>query len=159
MDLNDLRRSPNALARHYARFRVAERLLLTGHSHQAWPDVALEGQLEAWQDAAEHVDDKWERAAAKADRVREGFAGRIGARPAEIALGTSTHELVVRFLSALPRRQLDALAETRTIEIVKVAALPAAALAERLEDAVDDRTAAVLVSSVLYANAHIVSGL
>ena len=31
-------------ARTTRRFRVAERLLLTGHSHQAWPDVALEGQ-------------------------------------------------------------------------------------------------------------------
>ena len=35
---------PNALAPHYSRFRVGERLLLTGHSHQAWPDVALEGR-------------------------------------------------------------------------------------------------------------------
>ena len=43
--------SPTA-APHYSRFRVAERLLLTGHSHQAWPDVALEGQVEAFDDAA-----------------------------------------------------------------------------------------------------------
>jgi kynureninase len=42
--LADLARSPNALARHYSRFGVERRLLLTGHSHQAWPDVALEGQ-------------------------------------------------------------------------------------------------------------------
>ena len=31
------------LAVHYSRFRVAERLLLTGHSHQAWPDGGFEG--------------------------------------------------------------------------------------------------------------------
>src|SRR5258706_9576519 len=105
LTLDDLRGPANALAPHYARFRVAERLLLTGHSHQAWPDVALEGQLEAWADAAEHVDDKWERAATKADRVREGFAARIGAARQEIALGGSTHELVVRFVSALPLRE------------------------------------------------------
>ena len=37
---------------HYSRFRVAERLLLTGHSHQAWPDVGFEGVVEAWEDAA-----------------------------------------------------------------------------------------------------------
>ena len=41
-----------SLAEHYARFRVGERLLLTGHSHQAWPDVAREGVLEAYDDAA-----------------------------------------------------------------------------------------------------------
>jgi kynureninase len=51
--------SPNALAPHYARFGVAERLLLTGHSHQAWPDVAFEAQSAAWLDAARYVDDKW----------------------------------------------------------------------------------------------------
>ena len=65
-----LARTPNALAPHYSRFRVADRLLLTGHSHQAWPDVALEGQLEAFTDAAEAVDTKWERAFRRADQVR-----------------------------------------------------------------------------------------
>ncbi len=40
----DLYRTPNALAPHYRHFRVAERLLLTGHSHQAWPDCGLEAQ-------------------------------------------------------------------------------------------------------------------
>ena len=40
----------SALAEHYTRFRVSERLLLTGHSHQAWPDVAFEAQQRAWLD-------------------------------------------------------------------------------------------------------------
>ena len=167
---------PNPIARHYARFRVAERLLLTGHSHQAWPDVALEGQIEAWTDAAEHVDHKWERAMAKADRVRAGFARLLGDTTGDIALGQNTHELVVRFLSALPlerrprlvstdgefhtlRRQLERLAESRVVEVVRVAARPADTLAERLIAALDDRVAAVLVSSVLFADAAIVPGL
>jgi kynureninase len=174
--LSELRRSPNALAAHYARFRVSERLLLTGHSHQAWPDVALEGQIDAWNDAAELADEKWDRAEAKADRVRRGWARLLGAPSGEIALGANTHELVVRLLSALPlaarprlvttdgefhtiRRQLDRLAEERVLDVVKVAAAPAAAIADRLVSATDDRTAAVLVSSVLYGNAHIVPGL
>ena len=42
----------SALAEHYSRFRVSERLLLTGHSHQAWPDVAFEAQQRVWLDAA-----------------------------------------------------------------------------------------------------------
>ena len=174
--LESLARTPNSLVPHYARFRVSERLLLTGHSHQAWPDVALEGQLEAWNDAADQVDDKWERAAQIAARFRRGFSRLIGDDADHIVPGASTHELVVRFLSALSleqrprlvttdgefhtlRRQLDRLAETGRIELVKIAALPAATLAERIAAAVDARTAAALVSSVLFGNAHIVPGL
>jgi kynureninase len=179
----EVRRLPDLLAPHYSRFRVSERLLLTGHSHQAWPDVAFEGQVEAWNDAAEHVDEKWERAAAKADRVRQGFARLLGMpvgteedRDGVIALGQNTFELVTRFLSALPlrdrprlvttdgefhtiRRLFDRLAEERAFDIVKVAALPAKDLAHRLAAQVNDRAAAVLVSSVLFTNAHIVPGL
>ena len=167
--------SPNALAPHYRRSRVAERLLLTGHSHQAWPDVGFEAQQQAWLDAAEHLDAKWERAFATADRVRRGFARLLDDPQGTIALGANTHELVVRWLSALRlgrrprlvtttaefhtiRRQLDRLAE-EGIAVVKVPALPAATLAERLARTVDDRTAAVLVSAVLYENAHIVPNL
>ena len=167
--------SPNALAPHYARFGVAERLLLTGHSHQAWPDCGFAGQCEAWADAAQYLDDKWERAFTRAERVGRGFARLLDDGAGDYALGASTHELVVRFLSALPlrarprivttdgefhtlRRQLDRLAEER-LEIVKVAHLPAATLAERLSEAVDDRTAAVMVSLVFYDNGHIVPRL
>jgi kynureninase len=173
--LDDLRRSPNALAGHYGRFRVGERLLLTGHSHQAWPDAALRGQLEAFTDAAEAVDGKWERAFTKADRVRAGFRALLGDSAADIALGTSTHELVVRFLSALDlrrrprlvtsdgefhtlRRQLARLGE-EGVEIVRLAAFPADTLAERMAAQVDDRTAAVAVSAVLFGNARIVPNL
>ena len=163
------------LAEHYTRFRVAERLLLTGHSHQAWPDVAFDGMAEAFLDAAELVDLKWERAFARAERVREGYRGLIGDPTAEIALGASTHELVVRFLSALDlrarprllttdgefhtlRRQLGRLAEAG-LEVVRVPARPVEDLAERLAEAIDARTAAVLVSAVLFEDARIVPGL
>ena len=174
--LDQMARHPNPLAAHYACFRVAERHLLTGHSHQAWPDVGLEGQTEAWWDAAEGVDDKWARAEEKAERVRRGFARLLDDRPERITLGQNTHELVTRFLSALPlgarprlvttdgefhtiRRQLDRLAEERIVEVVSVSTQPTAAIPERLVAAANDRTAAVLVSSVLFGNAHIVPGL
>jgi len=167
--------NPEELAKHYSRFRVTERILLTGHSHQAWPDVAFEAQQQAWLDAAELVDDVWDKAFDKANEVRRGFARLLDDAPDRIALAPNTHELVVRFLSALPikkrpklittdgefhtiRRQLDRLAE-EGIEVVKVAAEPAATLAERLAQRVDDHTAAVLVSAVLYTNAHIVPDL
>jgi kynureninase len=162
-------------AAHYSRFRVSERVLLTGHSHQAWPDVGFEGQQRAWLDAAEYVDGKWEKAAEQAALVRTGFARLLGADAEQIALGQNTHELVTRWLSALPlrdrprllttdgefhslRRQMDRLAE-EPLEVVKLAAHPVETLAERLAAAVDVRTAAVMVSSVLYETAEIVPGL
>ena len=216
---------PAAFARHYKRFRVAERVLLTGHSHQAWPDVAFEAQQQAWLDAAGMVDDKWGRAFEVADEVRAGYRRLLDDRDGDIALGQNTHELVTRFLSALPfgrrprlvttdgefhsiRRQLDRL-EEEGIEVVRVgvggagerlvggegvtgaggvrglgggvgaggmsgadggagaggapkgdgASGAGGTIAERIVGAVDDRTAAVLVSSVLFRDARIVEGL
>ena len=166
---------PNPRAAHYSRFRVTERILLTGHSHQAWPDVAFEAQQRAWLDAAELVDDKWDRAFEQAARVRGGFARLLGDAAENIALGHNTHELVTRWLSALPfkarrrvvtttgefhtiRRQLDRVAE-EGVDVVRVPARPVEDLAERVAHAVDDRTLAVMVSSVLFETAEIVPDL
>jgi selenocysteine lyase/cysteine desulfurase len=174
--LESLRRSPNALAAHYSAFRVSERLLLTGHSHQAWPDVGFEAQQQAWRDAAELVDDKWGAVMEKYERVCSGYADLLGNHGGDITLAPNTHELVVRFLSALPlrerprlvttdaefhsiRRQLDRLAEEGWVEVVKVQGYPAGGVAERLADAVDGRTAAVLASAVFYERGVIVPGL
>ena len=175
MDPASLHRSPNALASHYARFRVSERLLLTGHSHQAWPDCGFEAQAAAWLDAARYVDDKWEHAFARAERVREGFARLLGDAGDGIALAPNTHELVVRLLSALPlrarprlvttdgefhtiRRQLDRLAE-EGLEVARVAETPLESLPARLARAVDDRTVLVLVSAVFFDTGRIARGL
>ena len=174
-DAASLYRSPNALAPHYSRFRVAERLLLTGHSHQAWPDCGFEAQAQAWLDAAQYVDDKWDRAFERADRVREGFVRLLGDGGDGLALAPSTHELVVRLLSALPlrartrlvttdgefhtvRRQLDRLAE-EGLEVVRVAEAPVETVAARLAGAVDGRTALVLVSAVFFDTGRIARGL
>ena len=166
---------PNALAPHYSRFRVAERLLLTGHSHQAWPDCGFEGQQEAWEDAARWVDDKWERAFIKADRVREGYRWLLDDPVGLYSLDASTHNLLIKLLSALPlgerpklvstdsefyslRRQLARL-EEEGIEVVRVAAEPAESVGERLAAATCDRTASVLTSTVFFTNAHIAGEL
>jgi selenocysteine lyase/cysteine desulfurase len=173
--LDELRGSPNGLAVHYSAFRVAERLLLTGHSHQAWPDVAFEGQKRAWLDAAELVDGKWDAVAEKVERVAEGYRGLMGGCEGDFTLEANTHALVVRFLSALPlrerprivttdgefhsiRRQLDRLAE-EGIEVVKVGVEPVDTLAERLAARVDDDTACAMVSSVLFGSGLIVPEL
>ena len=175
MDAGSFYSSPNALAPDYSRFRVGERLLLTGHSHQAWPDVGFDAQAAAWNDAAEFVDDKWDHAFAQADRVREGFTRLLGDAGSGIALAPNTHELVVRLLSALPlrsrqrlittdgefhtiRRQLDRLAE-EGLEVVRVAESPLESVGARLADAVDGRTSLVLVSLVFFDTGRIARGL
>jgi kynureninase len=174
--VESLRRRPNSLAPHYRDFRVADRLLLTGHSHQAWPDVARDGMLRAHEDAALLVDGKWERAFAVAEAVRAGYRRWLDDPQGELALCASTHDAVIRFLSALPlrqrprlvstdgefhtlRRQLARLAE-EGIEVVRVPSLPAATLVERIVAVLrDGPPAAVLVSTVSFSSGQIVPGL
>ena len=173
--LEELRGTPNALAEHYSLFRVSERLLLTGHSHQAWPDAGFEGQKAAWIDAAEHADGKWEAVAEKNTRIADGYRRLMGMCTGDFTLDSNTHELVVRFLSALPlrerprivttegefhtiRRQLDRLAEDG-IDVVKLSVTPVDSLAERVAAEVDDGTACAIVSSVLFGSGLVVPGL
>jgi len=173
--LQDLSAHPNRLAAHYSRFRVSERLLLTGHSHQAWPDCAFEGQLRAWNDASKWVDDKWERAFAAADHVREGYRRLLGDPSGYYSLAANTFELLVRLLSSLPLRQRPRLVTTDSefyslsrlltrleeegVEVVRVDAHPVDDVGERLAAATDDRTAAVLTSTVFFNSAQIAGGL
>ncbi len=165
----------NPLADHYRQFRVRDRILLSGHSHQAWPDCGLEAQARAWYDAARWVDDKWQLAFEEADRIRAGYRQLLGDPTGLYSLAPSTHDLLIKLLSALPltkrprlvttdgefhslRRQLDRLSE-EGIEVVKVPALPAATVGERLGAAVDDRTAAVFTSTVFFVSAQIAGDL
>ncbi len=165
----------NPLAEHYRHFRVSERTLLSGHSHQAWPDRGLEAQSRAWIDAAEHVDDKWGFAFDRAERVRDGYRRLLDDPDGCYSLGPATHDLLVKLISALPlrerprlvttegefhslRRQLDRLAE-EAVEIVKVPDLPAADVGERLAAAVTDRTSAVFTSTVFFGSGHVAGDL
>ncbi|MCB9624505.1 MAG: aminotransferase class V-fold PLP-dependent enzyme [Sandaracinus sp.] len=167
--------SPDALRPHYSRFLSADRVLLTGHSHQAWPDVAREGVIEAFDDAARHVDDKWGPASEAADAVRAAIVAEIGGAPEDVALAQNTHELVTRFLSALPwrerrhvvttdgefhsmRRQLARL-EEEGVEITRVSVAEPHTLAERLAAAIRPDTAALLASTVLFETSTVVPHL
>jgi kynureninase len=175
VDPASLHRHPNALAPFYSRFRVAGRLLLTGHSHQAWPDAGLVGQKAAWEDAAMRVDEKWEAAFARADRVRQGYRSLLDDPSGSYSLAASTHDLLVRWLSALPlserpvlvttdaefhsmRRQLARL-EEEGVSVTRVPAEPAGDVGHRLAAAICDRTAAVLASTVFFTNARRAGGL
>ncbi len=175
IDLNNIFNSPNMLEEHYSDFGVSKRTLLTGHSHQAWPNVAFDGMKKCWNDTAEFVDHKWEKASEKADVVRNGYLKLMNDKSGLIALSANTHDLLIRFLSSLDwkkrrkiittdlefhtvRRQLDRLAED-WIEVIKVPAMPAETLSERIIQLVDDNTACVIVSKVFYLNGRIVENL
>lgn len=154
------------LQQHYQSFKVTERILLTGHSHQAWPDVAREGQLLAFTHAAEQVDDKWSLAFEQAERVRAGFAERLGDTRGDFVLGQNTQELLVRWLSALPlstqahlvttdgefhsMRRLLARVQEAGVQVTRVATEPVETLAERLWAACTPQTCAVMCSMVLF---------
>lgn len=180
--LTDLIQSPNGLRDHYSRFRASDRLLLTGHSHQAWPDAALDGIAESFAVAANQVDRKWDTALAKADEVRDAVGTWLHDPGALVALGPSVHDLLVRIFSSIgllnsgtnppqrstvvttdmefhsASRQLRRLSEDGlTVDVVPVA--PASTLVERLIDRCDESTAAVLVSSAMFTTSQLIPHL
>lgn len=164
-----------ALRGAYGRFLEPGRVLLTGHSHQAWPDVVAAAPLECFEDAATFVDDKWgERVFPLVAQVGRGILERLGLDPADpIAFGSSTHELVFRLLGCLPPgarvvttegefhsldRQLRRLEEDG-LRVHWVASEPRATLLERLREAVTPGTALLAVSAVFFEDAFVLPGL
>jgi selenocysteine lyase/cysteine desulfurase len=80
------------------------RLHLAAHSHHLWPDVSFDAHMQAWQDAAQHWDAKWEHVfGALIPEAQRHIAGHLHlADPASIAFAPNTHEFVLRLFSALP---------------------------------------------------------
>ena len=89
----------------YRRFLERDELLMTGHSHQAWPDVSRDGHLAAWDDAAALVDGKWGKIFEEIlPEFRRHIATRLGtARPDDIAIAPNSHELAYRLSTCFPR--------------------------------------------------------
>lgn len=164
-----------ALQAHYQRFAVQDRILLTGHSHQAWPDAAMAGQLAAFEDAARYVDDKWDQAFAMQDRLSQHLARRLDDSCGDYVYASNTFELIARWLSAFDwqtqptlvttdgefhsLRRLTARLSEAGVRIVKVAAAPVATLSERLKTEITNDTTAVMVSSVQFQTGEVVPEL
>ncbi|MEI7484410.1 MAG: kynureninase [Ignavibacteriota bacterium] len=173
--VEDLGKDVNPLSEYYKDFKVTERILLTGHSHQAQPDCAKEGVLKCWKDASSLADDKWGKVFEVADSVRTSLARLMDDDKDNIVFGQNTHDLILRFLSALDlkkrnkiittdgefhtiRRQMDRLSQG-ILEVVKVPRNPVDTLSERIISEMDDKVCAVLVSKVMFQDSAIVSGL
>jgi selenocysteine lyase/cysteine desulfurase len=161
----------------YSAFLRNDRVLLTGHSHQAWPDVARAAQEAYFDDSARFVDDKWGEAIfPKLDSITRRILARMDLPDTDaLAFGKSTHELVFRLLTCLtwskrPRvitttsefhslhRQLSRLAE-EGVEVVWVDASDRETLAARLIEAIGSRADMVALSAVLFEDSHVVRDL
>lgn len=164
----------NKLAPHYSHFDVNSRLLFTGHSHQAWPDVALEGLKESFRTASTEVDKKWEQAFEQTEILRDYLRNYYDDPKGLYCLGENTHLLLVSWLSSFdlknkPKvittdaefhsmyRQLHRLKE-EGLQVVSVDAY-SDTIAERIANKIDDRTSAIMLSRVYFesgiVNEHI----
>ncbi|TVQ02557.1 MAG: aminotransferase class V-fold PLP-dependent enzyme [Balneolaceae bacterium] len=156
---------------HYSHFNVTNRLLFTGHSHQAWPDAAFAGILEYSKMVAEQVDKKWEFAFEKTEILREYLRNFYDDPSGKYCREQNTHVLLVSWLSALdlknkPKiitttgefhsmsRQLRSLQEAG-LNIVFLPHQNDSALLEAIKKELDEKTSAVMLSRVYYQTAEI----
>ncbi len=150
---------------HYSNFDVANRLLFSGHSHQAWPDVARDGLIESYDTAAKRVDTKWDVAAEKTEILRNYLRDFYDDPEGLYCQSENTHHLIVSWLSSFnlktkPKiittdgefhsmfRQLHRLTE----EGLKMAMVEAESddIVQQIRDEIDDQTCAIMLSRVYF---------
>lgn len=73
------------------------------HSHHFWPDVTRDALLEYWEDAALHIDKKWNVILGEKVPETQNLLARTlnFSRPQDIVFAPSTHDLLIRLLSVL----------------------------------------------------------
>ncbi len=144
--------------RHFSRFLAAgpDRLHFAAHSHHLWPDVSFEAQQQAWRDAAELVDGKWDRVLEDLLPRAQGHVARLLrlSQPSTVVFAPNTHELLLRLLSCFERRPVRILTtdsefysferqgrrweQAGEVEMTRVAAEPFATFDARFLKAVVD---------------------
>lgn len=156
---------------HYTHFNVEKRLLFTGHSHQAWPDCALDGQTEYFHVSADLVDKKWDLAFEKTEILRKYLREYYDDPDGLYCREESTHFLFVSLMSAWdlmnkPKiittegefyslsRQLARLSETG-LNVVKIPSGIKDDFVENLRKHLDDKTSAVMISRVYFQSSLI----
>lgn len=162
------------LKHRFTRFLAPDRLHLAAHSHHLWPDVAFEAHQQAWLDAAELVDDKWDTVFAELIPAAQAhIADVLGLTdPGAIAFAPNTHELVVRLASCLDapfrvvttdaefhsfRRQIARWEEAGQAEVERVPARPFASFRERFIDAVAHSSADLVYLSQIHYDSGFVT--
>ncbi|RYY24972.1 MAG: aminotransferase class V-fold PLP-dependent enzyme [Sphingomonadales bacterium] len=148
-----------------------ERLHFAAHSHHLWPDASYVGQLAAWDDAARLADRKWERVMGEIwPAAQHHVAAELKLPDSNtIAFAPNTHDLLLRIVSALPKRPLRILTsdgefhsfrrqsqrweEAGTAIIERV---PLDAIVERAKSGEHDL---VFVSHVQFGTGHVFDGI
>lgn len=159
------------LAPHYSYFDVSNRLLFTGHSHQAWPDVAREGLQEAFEAAATDVDNKWDAAFEKVAMLRNYLRNYYDDPNGQYCLGQNTHQLLVSWLSSFDLKKKPTIITTdsefhsmaRQLKRLKEEGLQVITveghtddIVQQIEAQLDDEVSAIMLSRV-YFNSGIVN--
>jgi len=151
-----------------------ERLHFAAHSHHLWPDASFDGQAEAWNDAARLADTKWDKVLGEVwPEAQAHVAGELGSGTADaIAFASSTHDFLIRLVTAAPRRapgplrvlttdgefhsarrQFARWAEAGWIALDQIAAVPFDDLSDRfLAAAMAGEHDFILVSQVLFGS-------
>ena len=165
----------HTLQPHYSRFNVANRLLFTGHSHQAWPNAAFVGVENYMAVAANQVDKKWGFGFEKTEIMRKYLRNFYDDPSGKYCREQNTHVLIVSWLSALDltnkpkiitttgefhsmHRQLKSL-ETAGIEVVYLPHENDDALFESIKNELDGKTSAVMLSRIYFETSEINSRL
>ncbi|MGY2907764.1 aminotransferase class V-fold PLP-dependent enzyme [Bradyrhizobium sp. URHC0002] len=164
---------PLDLTAEFSHFRNADpdRLHFAAHSHAYWPDVTRDAQLQAWDDAARLVDEKWSCVLGEVwPAVANGLALHLRLPdPATLVPAPNTHEFVNRLLSSLPldrkpvvvttdgefhsfRRQAERLAEDALVELIVMPTEPFATLPSRLIDVVCEKSPDMVFVSQVFFN-------
>ncbi|MFA5940530.1 MAG: aminotransferase class V-fold PLP-dependent enzyme [Sinimarinibacterium sp.] len=140
---------------HFSRFLAThpQRLHFCAHSHHPWPDVSFEAHQQAWLDAAELIDAKWDKIFGEIVPSAQHHLARLLnlPDPATLCFGANTHEFVLRLMSSIePRpfrilttdsefisfeRQARRLEEAGRAEVTRVHVEPFATFASRFIEA------------------------
>ncbi len=160
-----------ALQPHYSHFNVTNRLLFTGHSHQAWPDVAFAGIQDYMRIVADRVDTKWEIGFEKTEIMRNYLRDFYDDPNGLYCREQNTHVLLVSWLSSFdlqskPKiitssgefhslsRQLKRLGE-EGLNVVEVPHQSDQELLEGIKNELDDSVSAVMISRIYFETAEI----
>jgi len=90
---------------------LGDKLPFQAHSHHFWPDVALDGIHQYWNDSTGLIDDKWEKIfeeiIPKAQSIVVEMLDLDSSK--QVVFGNNTHELIYRFLSSFEFHELKIL--------------------------------------------------
>jgi len=133
-------------------------LHFAAHSHHPWPDVTLDAQRKAWEDAQRLLDTKWEKVFGQIRPLaQDHVARRLNlSDPRTVVFAQNTHEFLLRLLSCLPAdrpvrilstdsefhsftRQTARLEEDGLVAVTRVPTQPFDSFAERFAEAAGKR--------------------